>query len=474
MFTRRELLGVSAAALGAAALPGCGDEEYPRRSADPEPEPNDGARLIDFDPVAIPADPEAFPIGVQASGLESTSALLLAAATSGEAQRLRIWRDAEPGRVKLVQELELQPEDGFLRTRIRGLGPGRYRYAFFDSNLSRRSPIGTFRTPFAPDDLRPLSIGGLVCSHQRNRPFRALELVAADPPDVLCHLGDMSYNDAARTLDEYRALWRDQLSQPGYVDAFASAGLYATWDDHEIDNNFSMTSVEPERFAAGRQAYLETVAIEPGVGGRLWRSYRWGKTAEFFVLDCRSERLPSTRQTPEAQYLSRAQLDWLKDGLVRSPCRYKVILNSVPITRFPELWAPGLADRWEGYPAQRAELLDHLVAQDLTGVLFLTGDFHCGFISRIEPEGPASRYFEIAVGPTANGPNPLTILSESGAVPRGDVFPEGQFLFGSGVVAATTTVTLDPLNEEVGVRFVDARSATKGNVLYDGLLPSGI
>ncbi|MBK6688975.1 MAG: alkaline phosphatase D family protein [Deltaproteobacteria bacterium] len=474
MFTRRELLGVSAAALGMASLPGCGDEEYPRRSADPEPEPSDGAKLIDFDPGAIPADLQAFPIGVQASALESTSALLLAAASSNEAHLLRVWRDAGPGQIKLVQELELAPLDGFLRTKVRGLGPGRYRYAFFDRASSRRSPIGTFRTTFAPDDLRPLSIGGLVCTSQRNRPFRALELVAADPPDVLCHLGDMSYNDEAGTLAEYRALWRDQLSQPEYVAAYAAAGLYATWDDHEIDNNFSQTSVDPERFTAGRQAFYETLAIEPGLGGRLWRSYRWGKSAEFFVLDCRSERLPATRQTPEAQYLSRAQLDWLKDGLVKSPCRYKVILNSVPITRFPALWAPGLADRWEGYAAQRTELIDHLVAHNLPGVLFLTGDFHCGFISRIEPEGPASRYLEIAVGPTGNGPNPLALLVESGAAPRGDVFPEGQFLYSSGVVAATTTVFLDPLNEEVGVRFVDARSATKGNVLFDGLLPRGV
>ena len=44
VFTRRELLGASAAALGVAALPSCGDEEYPRRA--PEPEPGPDARIL--------------------------------------------------------------------------------------------------------------------------------------------------------------------------------------------------------------------------------------------------------------------------------------------------------------------------------------------------------------------------------------------------------------------------------------------
>lgn len=473
MLTRRELLGASAVALGAAALPSCGDEEYPRRSPLPEPEPNDGAQVVALDPSAIPEDRAHFPIGVQAGALQPNSAVLLAASTGPEVHRLRIWRDAEPGQVKLVKDVEVTPSEGFLRQKVNGLGPGRYRYAYFDQSDTKRSVIGSFRTAFSQDDLRPLTVGGLVCTHQRNRPFRALELTAADPPDVLCHLGDMSYNDEAQTLDEYRALWRDQLSQPEYVATYAAAGLYATWDDHELDNNFSPETIDPARFEAGRQAYLETVAVETGLGGRIWRSYRWGRSVEFFVLDCRGERVPSTRSTPEAQYVSRAQLEWFKAGLVNSPCRYKVVLNSVPLTRFPSLWGPGIADRWEGYAAQRAELIDHLATHQPEGVIFLTGDFHCGFISRIEPEGPASRYLEIAVGPTGNGPNPIAILAESGAVPRGDVFPEGQFLYGSGVVAATTTLTLDPLNEEVRVRFVDARTSTKGQVLYDALLPRG-
>ena len=39
---------------------------------------------------------------------------------------------------------------------------------------------------------------------------------------------------------------------------------------------------------------------------------------------------------------------------------------------------------------------------------------------------------------------------------------------------AVTTIELDPLNDEVRVRFIDARAATRGAVLFDGLLPREI
>ena len=67
---------------------------------------------------------------------------------------------------------------------------------------------------------------------------------------------------------------------------------------------------------------------------RIWRSFRWGHSAEVFVLDCRGERRPSTRSvnpTRESVYISRAQMDWLKAGLRASPAVFKFIVNSVPI-----------------------------------------------------------------------------------------------------------------------------------------------
>ena len=41
-------------------------------------------------------------------------------------------------------------------------------------------------------------------------------------------------------------------------------------------------------------------------------------------------------------------MDWLKQALSDSPCAFKVILNSVPIMGFTDVW-PELMDRWQAF-----------------------------------------------------------------------------------------------------------------------------
>lgn len=473
--TRRQLLelGAGVAALGwvGTLSPACGGGDV---VAPPEPEPVDGATDVAVDPLAPAQDDALFPLGVQAGDMTSSSVVLWTHSADAEKKRLRVWRDsATPGHVRVAFEGEATPVDGAVKVKVEGLGAGWYRYAFYDDAWTKRGPAGRFRTAFAEDDSRPLVIAGLSCANTKKAPFVALEMAATEEeaPDVVCHLGDMSYNDDLETIDEYRAKWRETLSDPGYRKLYAMAGLYATWDDHEIGNNYDPETwavEQPERLAAAKQTYFEHVAVERLPDDRLWKSRRWGKAAELFVLDSRSERRPSTRTTDDPIYVSKEQLAWLKDAVVDSPCHFKVILTSVPITALTGLWTTADADRWVGYAAQRKDLLDHLTSNDVTGVVFLTGDFHCSFITRVEPEGPASKYWEIAMGPTAAfAPNPIAVLTDAGYIPREENFPTKTFLFGSGTTESTTTLKLDPLNDRIHVRIVDARPPTKGVVLFD-------
>ncbi len=451
----------------------CGSEgDDSNFEAPPEPEPNDGARLVSFDPASISELEELFPLGVQAGGMTATGAILWTYAADNAPKRLRVWREAMAGQVLLVHDSVIAPADGYIKRQMNGLGPAWYRYTFSSVSDDARSPIGKFRTAFGPGDLRPLLVSGLTCTRDRLQPWEALKLSAEQGPELYCHLGDMSYNDGAATLSEYRAKWHQTLSDPGYRAAYAAAGLYATWDDHEVDNGYDPETMDPAKLAAAKQAYFETVAVRRGDGDRLWCNYRWGHTAEFFVVDSRSERRPSTMNSLEAQYLGRQQMDWLKRALAESPCHFKIVLNSVPMTRLSGLWDLGLADRWQGYQAQRDELLQHLLSSNVRNVYFLSGDFHCGFVTRLEPEGPGRQYWEIAVGPTGNGPNPIAIVAELDPVERAKIYPEGQFLYGSPVYPAVTTLKFDPLRNQVHVRFLDARAATRGAVLFDQVLPS--
>jgi len=164
-------------------------------------------------------------------------------------------------------------------------------------------------------------------------------------------------------------------------------------------NNWAADTVAGARLDAARKAWFEYRAFRKNTSApnRLWRSFRWGRTAEFFILDVRGERMKKTRLTssgaanPDAQFISRAQMDWLKSGLVASKAVFKFIVTSKYFSGPNDL---AQDDSWPGYPAQRTELL--------------TGDVHKGIVEKIQPSGEGARIREIYMGPGGSGgdPNP--------------------------------------------------------------------
>lgn len=471
---RREALrlGAAAASLALLPLPGCGPGEPPTRHLNSRVDPSvDGAEDVAFAPEELPHDEALFAVPVTAGAMRADSALVHGHTSDTAPKRLRVWREgSEPGRKALVLNEDVTPNDGgHLALSVTGLAPATwYSYAFLDGDGDEpvgRSLIGRFRTAFPEDWLFPVRIGALSCTRQRNQPWVTLERAAEEEVDCLVHLGDFSYNDGAVTLDEYREIWRGTLSDPGYQALLPRAGLYASWDDHEFDNDLDPELMHAAQLQAAKDAFFEAVPAERGPDGELWTSYRWGRTVEIFVVDSRSERKRSLRQQDVEAYLGAEQLAWLKQGLKDSPCHFKVLLNSVPVTRMSSLWANAI-DRWQGYEPAREELLSFLVDEDIDNVWFLSGDFHMGFVGRVEPEGPRRKYWEIAAGPSGNVGNPLGFLVEQGGEAKEDVFPSNQFLYGRGRMAVTT-LSFDPILDGVRVRFIDGDS---GEVLFDQLV----
>jgi len=178
-------------------------------------------------------------------------------------------------------------------------------------------------------------------------------------------------------------------------DLTSSTSVLATWDDHEVWNNWSPEDSSDATLAIeSLAAFRRTLPQRPGPNDGIWRSTKWGDSVEFFVLDCRSERL-------NGDYISSEQMAWLKAGLTASTARFKIILNSVPVTDLSFIPIVGSfkeSDRWQGYPAQRQELIEACAA--VGGVLFVSGDFHVGAATKIDASGdPGAGVTEILAGP---------------------------------------------------------------------------
>ena len=358
-----------------------------------------------------------FPLGLASGDLEPARGVLWTRYDGMASLRLRVWRMEDAIYAERVADVLVTPGDGgFVHLDVAGLLPGqRYRYAFFEENaqgeLTARSAIGRFRAAFAPGQKEPLLIGASSCSKQGVTPTPLRRAGEREDLDVFLLLGDSSYNDGADTTPDYRTRWAANFGSPEYRSLRASTSVLATWDDHEVTNDFNPETIDPAKFGIARACYFEALPLrrhetEPD---RLWKSMKWGDTAEIFVLDGRGERRPSTRFNGQPhQYLSPAQFDWLKTGLKASTAVFKIIMNSVPITDFGFSALTG--DGWLNYTQQRNGVLNWVEDENIEGVLWVSGDHHFASVGQVSAFGAGSQALEILAGPGGQDANPVWAL----------------------------------------------------------------
>jgi alkaline phosphatase D len=443
--TRRSFLQISAA-LAAGA---CGDPLGVQDLDD-----DDGLQIatvpgINLD--ALPVRAGSFPYGVMGGDATDTRVMLwtkytgsgtlgvqieAASGASGMAVASRALTSAERG------------DAGFVHVDIAGIEGGqRYRYAFFVVEGGRavaRSPFGHVRAALAPTAREIVTFAGTSCTHQKRAPYSLLADAARRKVDFFIHGGDHVYTDSnedAVTLSEYRAKYATAWGASGMSALHGSTGMVLTWDDHEIRNDWNPETFPAARLDAARRAFFEHRALRRNTAApeRIWRSLVWGKTLELLVLDVRSERKPSTRDTARAQFISPAQMNWLKDRLDRSTAVFKFVVTSVPMSNFPAS-AVGESDKWEGYPAQREEILNFVENRDIGGVWWLSGDLHFGSVGGVGPSGPRRRMREVLMGP-------------GGTDARSPSLPTAQF----DRVIGDNNYTLfraDPIRRELRITFI--------------------
>lgn len=395
-----------------------------------------------------------FPLGVASGEASAAGALVWTNHVGSGEVSLLVWKAGDEAGPPL-QTIAVQPDaDGLLHQPVTGLTSSTWHtYQFVETvngEETARSELARFRTTMADDALEPVRFGAVSCINQRYPLDPLLEAANRDDLEAFLLLGDTLYADGSSSRMDFADIWKRALGRHPQRRLRASTSLIPTWDDHEVTNNFdSMDS----RVPVGRDEYFafQPIGRHLDAPNRLWRSVRWGKTVEFFVLDCRGER-----DVTKGQYVSPEQLDWLERGLSTSSARFKVILNSVPISEFPgPLFGLGRDDRWEGYPAQRTELLEFIDAHQIAGVLWVSGDFHLGSVGRVSRSGPGAKAIEALVGPAGQTPN------------VSPTYPgKPQFDFATGV-NNYAIIDLDPATLVARLRFVAGNGKILSDLSYD-------
>lgn len=392
-----------------------------------------------------------FPLGVAAGDALPDGALVWTHFTGHDALEVVVWPEQGDAGAGLRQPAT--GEDGFCVVEVDGLQPGTWHLFRFESEGGQVSPLGRFRTALAPDALEVVTFGATSCIKHGYRYDTLARASERTDLDAFIFLGDSVYTDGASSLADFRRKWATGLGEPEYGALRGSTSLITQWDDHEVRNNWEGDTVDGALLENARRAFVEHQPLrqDPARPQRYWRSLKWGKTAELFILDARSER-----DRARGEYVSPEQLEWLIDGVTRSDAVFKLILNTVPIGAFDApFFAPFSEDNWQGYPLQRQALLERLEGAGTKGVMFVSGDFHFACFGRVAKEGaPGSTLFEALVGPGAQGPNPLP------AYPSGDPW---EF---SSAVNNYTSFQLDPFTRQALIRY----HAGNGRILFERII----
>jgi alkaline phosphatase D len=313
------------------------------------------------------------------------------------------------------------------RAVLENLTPGmRYGYEVTDGGMEVR---GTFVTAPAPDAdarVRLLWSGDLGANNycrDVEDGYAIFHAMARRQPDLFLFVGDTVYADqacgtrahlpgadyVATSLEQFHGKHRYNRADPALQAFFRGTSVFAMWDDHEVRNNFA-GPVEP-LMPLGRRAMLDYWPIPgaPGEPTRLYRSVRWGRHVEAFILDTRQYRTPNeTPDGPAKTMLGGAQRAWLLRGLAASDATWKLVVTSVPLGMFT---GGRHSDSWSGanvfgfsrtsptgYVHERDLILSSIRDEGLRNVVFVSGDVHHAEMIRHEPT-PGFVVYELIAGP---------------------------------------------------------------------------
>ncbi|TWT67167.1 alkaline phosphatase D family protein [Allorhodopirellula solitaria] len=313
---------------------------------------------------------------------------------------------------------------------VEGLLPDRWYWYRFHAGEAT-SPVGRTRT-FPDAHVLPdqLNFAVTSCQNYEQGLYTGYEQMARDGVDVVYHLGDYIYEYEAgrngkvrthhgkeiQTLADYRIRHAQYRSDPLLHGMHAQCPWIVTWDDHETDNNYASDISEQEyvesadflvRRANAYQAYYEMMPLRSsclprGPEMQLYRKSKFGKLADFLVLDTRQYRSDQPNGDRKSainaealantqSMLGQTQRNWMYQQLIRSESKWNVLAQQVMMGMVDRnsgskagADTPNYSmDQWPGYSYERMQLMHFLAERKISNPVVLTGDIHSAWVNEL-------------------------------------------------------------------------------------------
>jgi len=288
-----------------------------------------------------------------------------------------------------------------------------YYYRFFAG--AEQSTLG--RTKTAPiGDAEKIKLAVASCSSIFSGYFNAYRRIAErDDIDLLIHLGDYIYDfvdedeeiriptpypQEPKGLEQWRERHRYYLADPDLRLARAKHPWFVIWDNHDTGNN---PATDNDGTIQAFQEWVPMNITDPDHPEIAYRTLSYGNLLDVIMLDVTLHREVTTvAGTAIKSIMGQTQKTWLSHTLSQSKSTWRILGSQKPVATIP---VPEIAqiffgrdvfdtNTWDGYPAERSQIIGELQEMGLNNNIFLSGDSHISIAMDMvdNPTSPHSPY----------------------------------------------------------------------------------
>ena len=231
--------------------------------------------------------------------------------------------------------------------------------------------------------------------------YEIFESMAADDPDMMLWLGDNIYLREVdfQSYSGFLHRYTHTRQTPEMANLLKTCPNYAIWDDHDFGPNDSDGSwIHADWSRESFQAFWSNPSYGlPEAPRCISTAFRF-VDMEFFLLDNRTHRVNHHNKTSEPTVLGQAQIDWLIQALQKSRAPFKFVCVGGQVLNDAAVY-----ENVSQFPSEREQILSRIEAEDIRGVVFLSGDRHTTELSEWTMSN-GRKVYDLTVSPLTSGP----------------------------------------------------------------------
>lgn len=359
---------------------------------------------------------------------------------------------AVPG-AKGVARVHYKPEDGgefkvtswqkvdskadfTTQFQLSDLLPGSQYVVKIESGVSiegeHRTLDGGFRTAPAADTVAPVTFTVVTGQRYPDRDspdgFKIYAEMMDLDTDFFVHTGDILYYDQlAKTRDLAHWHWQRIYGMKSLVDFHNNVTSYFEKDDHDTLINDAWPTMETHymgefTFEDGLEIFRQQVPM----GEKTYRSFRWGKDLQIWLVEGRDFRDANDLvDGPWKSIWGVEQMAWFKSTVEASDATFKVLISPTPVVG-PDRSNKEDNHANEGFTYEGNLIREFIAAQD--NMVVVCGDRHWQYVSVDSTHGVK----EYSTGPVSD--------KHAGGWKNDMIRPEHKYL---NVIGGYLAITVD-------------------------------